>query len=332
VSQIDVREIDPADESLLHDWWQSGHDAMADRPYDLNPTWETSRRILPRPHDDFQQTLLAAYDGAELVGSAQTMLPIADNLTMCYAEVTVPPPHRGRGVGSALLASVEERALAAGRSYVLVEVIARPGQVSAGEKFAASHGYPVANREGIKVLDLREHPDWSALEQRASDRTNDYTIVEWGGTTPEEHQQAVCDALNVFVGMVPSGDLAIEDIALTPERLTRNEKRSNELGRRRFCAGAFAADGSLAGYTDLFLPAHVDTYAQIGITMVLPEHRGHSLGLAMKLATHATLAAEVPTCGLVTTSNADVNDHMNAVNKAMGYRLVEQLLEVQKKL
>ena len=80
------------------------------------------------------------------------------------------------------------------------------------------------------------------------------------------------------------------------------------------------------------LPAHVDHYAQIGITMVLPEHRGHSLGLAMKLATHATLATAVPACGLVTTSNADVNDHMNAVNEAMGYRLVEQLLEVQKKL
>ena len=32
------------------------------------------------------------------------------------------------------------------------------------------------------------------------------------------------------------------------------------------------------------------------------------------------------------TGNADVNAHMNAVNERMGYRLVEQLLELQKKV
>ena len=32
------------------------------------------------------------------------------------------------------------------------------------------------------------------------------------------------------------------------------------------------------------------------------------------------------------TTNADVNVHMNAVNEQMGYRLVEDLLEVQKAL
>ena len=65
--------------------------------------------------------------------------------------------------------------------------------------------------------------------------------------------------------------------------------------------------------------------------MVLPEHRGHSLGLAMKLATHRSLVAQVPECRIVATGNADVNAHMNAVNERMGYRLVEQLLEFQKK-
>ena len=41
--------------------------------------------------------------------------------------------------------------------------------------------------------------------------------------------------------------------------------------------------------------------------MVLPQHRGHSLGLAMKLATHRSLAAQVPECGMVPTDNADAN-------------------------
>ena len=267
-----------------------------------------------------------------MVGSGLVMLPIADNLAMSYADVTVPEQHRRRGVGSALLAEVEARARAAGRTYVLVEVVSEVGVVGPGELFAKAKGYPVANREGVKVLDLRAHPDWAPLEQKVAARIGDYRIVEWGTFTPDEYAQAVCDALNVFVGMVPMGDLALEDTSFTPERLRRNEVRSDAIGRRRFSAAALASDGTMAGYSDLFVPAHEERFAQIGITMVLPEHRGHSLGLAMKLATHAALVAALPQCGLVATDNADANAQMSAVNEQLGYRLVEQQLEVQKAL
>jgi hypothetical protein len=66
------------------------------------------------------------------------------------------------------------------------------------------------------------------------------------------------------------------------------------------------------------------------MTMVLPDARGHRVGLAMKLATHRALRASYPACTAVVTSNADVNDHMNAVNEALGYRVVERLPEYQK--
>jgi GNAT superfamily N-acetyltransferase len=329
---VQIRVVDPTNEEQLHQWWATGHQAMTGRPYDLRPTWATMRAITRRPHHDFQQTLLAAYDGEAIVGSAMQMFPVADNLAMSYADVTVPHQHRRRGIGSALLAEVEQRARAAGRAYVLVEVLAPVGVVGPGELFAEARGYPVANREGIKVLDLTDHPDWAPLEQKVADRVGDYRIVEWGAFTPDEHIEAVCDALNVFVGMVPTGDIALEDTKFTPERLRRNEQRSVDVGRRRLVSVAFAPDGTLVGYSDLFLQSYVDHWAQIGITMVLPEHRGRSLGLAMKLASHASLAAAVPTCTLVMTSNADVNDHMNAVNEAMGYRQVEDLIEVQKTL
>ena len=63
---------------------------------------------------------------------------------------------------------------------------------------------------------------------------------------------------------------------------------------------------------------------------MLPGHRGHSLGLALKLANHRALMAALPACEFVRTSNAEVNSHMNAVNERMGYRLVEDVIEVQK--
>ena len=42
--------------------------------------------------------------------------------------------------------------------------------------------------------------------------------------------------------------------------------------------------------------------------------------------------ATYPTLSRVDTSNAEVNTHMNAVNEALGYRTIETLLELQKKL
>ena len=62
----------------------------------------------------------------------------------------------------------------------------------------------------------------------------------------------------------------------------------------------------------------------------MPGHGGHSLGLAVKLANHRSLAAALPECELVRTTNADTNAHMNAVNEQLGYRQVEDMLEVQK--
>ena len=55
-------------------------------------------------------------------------------------------------------------------------------------------------------------------------------------------------------------------------------------------------------------------------------------GLAVKLANHRFLRAALPECTTVMTENADTNEHMNAVNEALGYRTIETLLELQKKL
>ena len=138
-------------------------------------------------------------------------------------------------------------------------------------------------------------------------------------------------AISTFFSMVPTGDLALEDGEWTPERLRENEERGAER-TRTFAAAAIAPDGELVGFSGLNVSLAKPTQAGVGITFVLPEHRGHSLGLAVKLANHRALMAAVPECEFVRTTNADVNVHMNAVNEQMGYRLVEDLLEVQKTL
>ncbi len=51
----------------------------------------------------------------------------------------------------------------------------------------------------------------------------------------------------------------------------------------------------------------------------------------MKLAAQRSLRAASPTCELL-ADDAGVNAPMNAVNERLGYRVVEVLLELQKRL
>lgn len=65
---------------------------------------------------------------------------------------------------------------------------------------------------------------------------------------------------------------------------------------------------------------------------VLPGHRGHRLGILMKIANHRATRKLFPQCQVLMTGNADVNAAMNRVNAELGYRAVERCIAVQKEL
>ena len=329
MSDIEVRAVDVRDETALREWWATGRDAAADRAYDVYPAWEHSRVALAEDNPERDLTLLGAYEGTTMVGIGVCQLPLLDNTHLAFVDIGVPPAHRGRGVGSALLSRAEELARTAGRTHWIGDTFKPVGGTSAGARFAAAHGYEVANTEGFKVLDLRDHPDWEALERQAAERRGGYRIVEWESVTPPELVADMARALSVFMSMVPTGDLALEDGEWTPERYVENEQRVADRNRC-FAAAAISPDGELVGYSDVNVSRANTTQGSVGITFVLPGHRGHSLGLAVKLANHRSLAAALPECELVRTTNADTNAHMNAVNEQLGYRQVEDMLEVQK--
>jgi GNAT superfamily N-acetyltransferase len=64
-------------------------------------------------------------------------------------------------------------------------------------------------------------------------------------------------------------------------------------------------------------------------TLVLPEHRGHRLGLALKVANLARMQAGHPDRTELHTFNAEDNPPMAAVNDALGFRAVERMGEWQ---
>lgn len=104
------------------------------------------------------------------------------------------------------------------------------------------------------------------------------------------------------------------------------------IGKRQVLVAAVAPGGTLAGYTNLYVTDGRPERAGIDSTLVLPEHRGHRLGLALKVRLHQETRARHPEVRRIATSNAGVNSWMNAVNEELGYEVVEVCHELQKRL
>ena len=54
------------------------------------------------------------------------------------------------------------------------EAVTPPGETSPGAEFARASGFEVVNRDGLKALDLDEHPDWAPLDQWVAERIGEY--------------------------------------------------------------------------------------------------------------------------------------------------------------
>jgi RimJ/RimL family protein N-acetyltransferase len=88
----------------------------------------------------------------------------------------------------------------------------------------------------------------------------------------------------------------------------------------------------VVAYSDLVATVHEYGRAYQWGTLVRPDHRGHRLGLAVKVANVRLLQETQPQLATVVTFNADVNAPMVAVNDRLGFVPVQWLGELQKKL
>ena len=329
---IDIREVDPHDEGALRAWWEVGRAATAGRPGNPWPDWEQSRKALPAPNPERRTTMLLARSDGVVVGASMLMLYLCENLHAAGIDVYVVPGRRREGIGTALLADLEARADAAGRSTILCEVFVPPGGSGPAAAFAEARGYAVASQESIKELDVDDYRARRNDLVASLRRDSAYQILTFDTVCPEAHLDSFGRLLGTLLAEIPLGELDLQDSEWTPERLRAAEQRQVSIGRHVLTALAIAPGGSVAGASDVRVNEVAPTHGEVGITIVDPAHRGHGLGMALKLATHDLALATYPGCRSFTTSNADANAHMNAVNEALGYRSVESLLELQKKL
>ena len=270
-------------------------------------------------------------DGA-CVGAAAIILPLLDNTQLAIFLVLVPPSQRRRGVGGALVEHLGSLARAEGRRTWYAQVRLPAGaEETADTRFATRHGFTLRNTQIRRQARLPLPAEQMAeLEAYAAERADGYRVVSWSGACPQEYVEQYAYLRGLISTEAPSGDLNVEQSRWDVARQRENEERTTAQGRRIYVSAAVAPDGTLAGHTRIYVAGQAPQRAVQGGTLVLRDHRGHRLGLAVKLANLRALLAAEPEVNRIDTENAEQNAPMVAVNVRLGFEIVENMREYQR--
>jgi GNAT superfamily N-acetyltransferase len=269
---------------------------------------------------------VALLDGV-VAGFLRLRFPMLDNRENAHVQLITSPAHRRRGVGRALAGHAVQRSAARGRRNLDGETIDHRPE---GAAFATALGAKMALAETRSRLDVPP-PDPERLDALLADarrHSTGYRLRQWTGVPSEEHLADIAYLDSRYYTDAPSGDLVVETQKVDPERLRAAEKQLVATGRTSFhTAAVHEATGSVVAWT--FIVGNDDTPEQAWqqLTMVDPAHRGHRLGLLVKLENLRFIRAGRPELAGIDTFNATANEHMLAINDTMGFRRVDQWMQ-----
>jgi GNAT superfamily N-acetyltransferase len=325
---VEVRRVDPDDEAAFDGWYAVLRETDLERWPDFGG-W--SRREVHALTADTERAdsylCLAAVDPSGVtVGLALCEVPQRDNRLVASLDVRVRREHRRRGVGTALVAQAERRLAAEGRTVLtsLVEVPVALVDAYPATPFARRMGFVAAQFGNRRHLVLPVATDRLALvRDEVARAAAGYRVFTFGSPWPAEYLDDQCELSRRMSTDAPSGDLQFEEEVWDAARVEESNELLARQGVRKLVAVAqHVASGRLVAFSELALPQDHPHEAWQWATLVLREHRGHRLGLAVKLANLDYLATFVPEVRVVTTGNARENGPMIALNDMLGFEVV----------
>jgi len=291
---------------------------------------------LPHYTDRFNphRLFLARADGV-IVGRAVYETTGEDEVDTAWLAVGVVPSARGTGIGRALADAVEELARAEGKAKVLAYagMVDTPGEripsptgfgsipaESRDMRFLQSRGYSFEQVERISRLPLPV-PDLDRLVDAAVAASGaDYRLHRWIGRAPEQWHEDIAVLATRMSTDAPSAGLEEPEDVWTVERVVAAAERDLLSPRTRLeTVVEHVPSGRLVGFTVLSVPRQSHRSVDQFATLVLREHRGHRLGMLLKVANLQYLAEVAPGHPSVITFNAEENRHMLDVNEAVGF-------------
>lgn len=246
-------------------------------------------------------------------------MPSRENLDQARLDLVVHPAERRRGLGLALLRHAAARAAVYGRT--VLSGGARDG--TAGEAFSRSVGAKPGLVDVQRVLDIGalEPGRLARLRAAAEPAAAGYSLVSWTGLVPEEFIE---QAAMLYAGMNdaprdPENAAEEWDGQRVRERI--NDRRTLFGMRTYTLAARHDASGDLAGLTEITVDPDDPGWGHQMDTVVIRQHRGNRLGMLLKVAMMEFLTTAEPQLARISTWNAQANDHMIAINQAMGYNV-----------
>ena len=265
--------------------------------------------------EDRPQCWLATDAGGEPAGWYMIVQPGRENTHLAAMTLLVAPARRRAGLGSALVRHAAAQAAAAGRQVLASD--AREG--SAAGAFWRALGAEPGIAEILRVLRLarRDAGRLAELRAQAERAALGYSLLAGEGLVPQQHlagYAALAEALNDA-----PRDAGHEGQRWDAERVRLSEQRVTAQGLRYYTVAAAGEHGELAAVTQLGVDPLQPDWGFQELTAVAGPHRGHRLGLLVKLAMLDLLAGREPQLAAIITGNADANKHMIAINEELGF-------------
>jgi len=326
---ITITPLDPADEAAFEQAYQIKRSA----PFvpDMPPTPRQWFEALLRHqrHSVRFEAALASVDGVP-VGLTAMEFPLLDNLDNVGVDIQVPPGHRRRGIGRALYAYAVRRARETGRTRIMGHSAdTMPGGVARDPAPTA-----FAHAVGVKsaLVEVRRRLDIDTVDQPALDvmlagcwrRAPGYELLTWVGPCPEEYRADLAYLDGRMVTDSPMGDLEWEPEKVDADRIHEVDLARKAAGTHSYHAVTRHLDsGRIVAWSNITRQAEPDWHAYQQITIVDPDHRGHRLGTIVKIENLRFTLRHEPALRVIDTWNADSNQHMIAINEALGFRAVD---------
>ena len=264
-----------------------------------------------------------ARDGAgQTFGWYSLQLPQRENRQLAVVDPVVAAARRRAGLGTALLGHAAARARQLGRDQLLA--YARDG--SPGAAFAQAAGARPGLTEIRRVLDLAAVPagKLAALRAEAESAARGYGLLCWTGPPPEDQLATVVTVFGSAAADIPRED-GHEAEHWDTERARQAGERVLAQGLRYYNVAARSlGTGEPAALTQLGVDPATPEWGFQGLTAVARPHRGHRLGLLVKLGLLDLLSKHEPQLIRVLTGNAAGNEHMVAINAALGFTPLDQ--------
>lgn len=306
-------------------------DAFGTVDFDLDPAEE-----LPQYQNPFEpRRVLAIRAGGRIVAVATSQTHTGEDSDTSWVAVLVLPAFRRRGLGTALADRLEELVRADGKAKAIAFV---PGRDGAGATipsptgfgavradvaetlFAQRRGYSFEQVARVSRLPLPVADLAARLTAAEAESGADYAVRAWVGRTPEEWLEDRALLVTRMSTDAPTAGLEEPEDVWTAERVRENDDRQERNPRTRLTVAAeHLPSGRLVAFSVLSAPAPRERAVHQYGTLVLREHRGHRLGMLVKLANLAQLERVVPGHPSVVTFNAEENRPMLDVNEAVGF-------------